>query len=255
MRVCLIQFDLSWHEPQSNRAKVDLLLQNLELETGTVVVLPEMFTTGFSMQGGDLAESMTGDTLSWLKERSHDLQCHIAGSLIIRDDIGLYNRLVWVSNGVLIGQYDKKHLFGKAGEDKSYQPGTKNVMISAGGWKWRPLICYDLRFPVWSRNVDGYDALLYVANWPSVRREAWRQLLIARAIENQCYVVAVNRTGADPNDLEYVGDSLVIDPYGAIVADLGNKEIAQVVSLDKQRLDTCRSRLPFLRDRDHFQLL
>ena len=255
MKVCLVQFDIAWHQPIQNLDKLSGLLAKADSDVD-VVVLPEMFTTGFSMQSEMLAETKHGNSIAWMIEQSNRLSSDIVGSLITDTMQGMFtNRLWWIAEGDVVGFYDKRHLFAKAGEDAYYQAGSSHTLITKGKLRFMPLICYDLRFPVWSRNSMGYDVLLYVANWPAVRRDAWRQLLIARAIENQSYVIGVNRVGRDGKGLDYAGDSMVVDPYGTVVADQGNKEGVMHVSLEKAIIENCREQLPFLRDQDAFELL
>jgi predicted amidohydrolase len=226
-----------------------------------LVVLPEMFTTGFSMKPEQLAENMDGDTLAWMKQTARDNKVILTGSMIAEQEGNYYNRLVWMLPNGQFGTYDKRHLFAFAEEDKHYTSGTKRLIASVNGWKVHLLVCYDLRFPVWARqqfDEQGnyeYDVLVYVANWPEKRSTAWKSLLQARAIENQCYVVGVNRVGKDANDIIYSGDSMVIDPLGEILYQKANEEDVATLTLDKDHLDAVRKRFPFWRDADNFDIL
>jgi predicted amidohydrolase len=226
-----------------------------------LVVLPEMFTTGFSMKPEQLAENMEGDTLAWMKQTARDNKVILTGSMIAEQEGNYYNRLVWMLPNGQFGTYDKRHLFAFAEEDKHYTSGTKRLIASVNGWKVHLLVCYDLRFPVWARqqfDEQGnyeYDVLVYVANWPEKRSTAWKSLLQARAIENQCYVVGVNRVGKDANDIIYSGDSMVIDPLGEILYQKANEEDVATLTLDKDHLDAVRKRFPFWRDADNFDIL
>lgn len=261
--ISLIQTSLFWENKQEN---IKLLMNKINglKEQSHIIVLPEMFTTGFSMNPAAFAESMHGDTILWLQEISRKKKSIVTGSIIIEensnDTIKYYNRLVWMQPDGKYGYYDKRHLFGYAGEDKHYTAGHQRIIFSVGGWKILPLICYDLRFPVWSRQQSEngnpeYDILLYVANWPAKRSHAWRSLLIARAIENQCYVVAVNRIGNDGNNIPHEGHSMVVDPLGDILFDGKDEEITQTLSLSRSHLEKCRQQFPFLKDADYFKLL
>ena len=234
-----------------------------------VVVLPEMFSTGFSMNPAKLAEPMHGETVEWMKEIAAKKRIILTGSLIVEEEGMYYNRLLWVLPNGQIGQYDKRHLFAYAQEDKFYAPGNRRLIASVKGWKINLQICYDLRFPVWARqsapplptveqmekgleNKPEYDLLIYVANWPEKRSLAWKSLLVARAIENQSYVVGVNRTGTDGNEIYYSGDSMIVDPLGNILYSKEHEEDVFSTTLNREELDRIRSRFPFLRDADNF---
>ncbi|MDB5230505.1 MAG: amidohydrolase [Chitinophagaceae bacterium] len=221
-----------------------------------IVVLPEMFTTGFSMNPRLLAEPMSGQTVAWMKRISSEKKVIITGSIIIEEEGNYYNRLIWMLPNGEYGFYDKRHRFAYAGEDKEYTAGNKRLIASVNGWKINLQVCYDLRFPVWARQAPGntpeYDVLVYVANWPEKRGHAWRTLLQARAIENQCYVIGVNRVGEDGNKIIYAGDSMVIDPLGEILYQKTNEEDICTISLDKKHLEEIRAKMPFLKDADNF---
>jgi len=257
--VSLVQTDLVWENKEANLRHLEAQLHSLRGKT-QVVVLPELFSTGFSMQTTKLAEPMEGPTVQWMRTLARELQLIITGSLMIEEGGNYYNRLLWVLPNGTIGQYDKRHLFAYAGEDRYYQKGAKRLIASVNGFKVNLQICYDLRFPVWARqqSQEGqpeYDLLLYVANWPERRRLAWMQLLQARAIENQCYVIGVNRVGEDGNQIYHSGDSMVIDPLGEILFTQKDKACIHTVTLRKEHLQQTRNQFPFLRDADGFELI
>ena len=206
------------------------------------------------MQVGKLAETMEGNTVSWMLDTARQMNAAIIGSLIILDHGRYYNRLIWVTPDGKVQWYDKRHLFSMGEEHLHYTPGNQRITLTWRNWRIRPLICYDLRFPVWSRNHDEYDLLLYVANWPSARHHVWKNLLIARALENQSWCVAVNRTGTDGMKLNYLGDSGVISPKG-IAHWQGAGELVQTFSLSKLEVEEFRAKFPVLRDRDEFEIL
>lgn len=228
-------------------------------EKAEVVVLPEMFSTGFSMKPEALAETMDGETLQWMKRVAAERKIILTGSVIIEEEGNYYNRLIWMLPNGQYGVYDKRHRFAYAEEDKHYTAGNKRLIASVKGWKINLLICYDLRFPVWARQQAQpgemeYDLLIYVANWPERRVQAWKTLLQARAIENQSYVVGVNRVGDDGNDVHYSGESMVIDPLGEILYTKKDAEDIFTIELDKKHLDTVREKFPFWKDADDFMI-
>lgn len=253
MKITLIQTVLAWESPAENREHFTQLINTID-ETD-LIVLPEMFSTGFTMNPEAAAESMDGETVMWMKQLSAEKNCAITGSMVIEEDGNYYNRLLFVEPEGKIHTYDKRHLFTLAGEEKVYTAGTRRAVINYRGWKICPLVCYDLRFPVFSRNTEDYDLLLYVANWPEVRIAAWDTLLKARAIENMCYVAGVNRVGQDANGHNYPGHSVVIDYLGNETANAGNTEEVITVLLDKDLLAASRQKFGFLNDRDSFTLL
>ena len=251
LRVSLIQTDLVWNDPTANRARFTTKLAALAGRTD-LVILPEMFTTGFSMDVAERAEAHPGPTLTWLREQSASLDAAVVGSVMVRDGADYRNRLYWAEPGGRALHYDKKFLFKTAGEHEHYTPGTETLTVAYRGWKIRPLVCYDLRFPEWSRNdpADPYDLLLYVASWPAPRAYDWRTLLAARAIENQAYVAAVNRVGEDGAGLRYRGDSTIIDPGPrSRLVSLAEAPATVTVLLELDGLRALRRRLPFLADR------
>ncbi len=229
-------------------------------EKTEVVVLPEMFSTGFSMKPELLAETMEEETVQWMKRVAAERKIILTGSVIIKDKENYYNRLIWMLPNGQYGVYDKRHRFAFAGEDKHYTAGTKRLIASVKGWKINLQVCYDLRFPVWARQQSQpegpeYDVIIYVANWPERRSHAWKTLLQARAIENQCYVMGVNRVGNDGNAIYHSGDSMIIDPMGEVLYHKKDEEDVFTISLDKKHLETTRKKLPFLKDADEFMIL
>ncbi|MBT8257982.1 MAG: amidohydrolase [Bacteroidia bacterium] len=254
LNIALVQTDLVWEEASTNRARFEKLIS--ELVAGTdLIVFPEMFTTGFTMFPEEVAESMKGDSLKWMKKVATDYKLGICGSLVIEENGNFFNRFVLVDESGKVYAYDKRHTFTLSGEDKSYQAGDKKVIIDFKGWKICPQVCYDLRFPVWSRNVEDYDLLIYVANWPQQRIDAWDALLKARGIENMCYCIGVNRIGTDGNGYEFNGHSVAYDGLGNRLTDFETgKAGLKIVSLNKEHLEDIRDRLRFLEDRDSFSL-
>jgi predicted amidohydrolase len=219
LKLALFQTDIIWEDIDANLNALSKKLEGM-LEDVDAVILPEMFVTGFTMRSRDLAEEMNGKSITWMQMASDRYNCAISGSLIIRYQDNYFNRFIWMDPGGKITTYDKRHLFSIGGEHKHYTPGKSNTIIEVNNFRIRPQICYDLRFPVWSRNTDNYDLLLYVTNWPAVRRDVWISLLKARALENQAYVIGVNRVGKDGMGIDYVGDSLAYNAKGQIIASL-----------------------------------
>ena len=255
LHITLIQPDIVWEDKKANLERYEATLSSI---TGPkqVVVLPEMFSTGFSMAPGRLAEPMDGPTVRWMADMAVKHRIILTGSLIIEEGGKHYNRMLWVQPDGRIGTYDKRHLFAYADEDKHYTPGDTRQIAQVNGWRINLLICYDLRFPVWARNLGAeYDVLLYVANWPEKRSLAWRTLLQARAIENQCYVVGVNRVGTDGSGFVYKGESSVFGPLGETLWQQADVATWHTVTLDKAEIEQTRTSLPFLNDADKFMLL
>lgn len=254
LRVSLIQSTLVWENRNANLAQFTSLLSDLKGKTD-LVVLPEMFTTGFTMHAAEYAEATEAQTLTWMRQQAAALDAALTGSIIVQDGDTYFNRLLWVYPDGSYVTYDKRHLFSYAGEHQHYSHGTKRALISWKDFLICPFICYDLRFPVWSRNTDAYDLAIYVANWPSARIDAWRTLLKARAIENQCFVIGVNITGQDGNGLEYPGGSSAFDYTGAELLHAGSQVGVYTVTLDLNPMQQFRSRFHFLRDRDRFEII
>ena len=254
LKVTLVQTELVWEDPTANRTHFDGLLTPLVGATD-IVVLPEMFTTGFTMAGARLAEAMDGPSVDWLRSKAAHLKAHIAGSLIIGAAEKVYNRLVWATPEGAVYSYDKRHLFRMSGEHRHYDAGETLLTVPVGAWRIRPFICYDLRFPVWTRNCDqAYDVALFVANWPAPRAAHWAALLKARAIENQVYVAGVNRVGRDGNGHAYAGDSMVLDPQGQVVFGAQDQSVVHTVDLDQKALEEYRQAFPAWRDADAWPL-
>lgn len=254
LKVAIIQTNLIWEHPAENRLQLEKKIKAIS-ETVDVIVLPEMFTSGFTMNPKAVAEPMNGETLVWLKALAKATNAAITGSLVIVENNQYYNRSVFVFPDGNVETYDKRHTFTLAGEHQVYTAGTSKNIIAYKGWKICPLICYDLRFPVWARNVENYEVLLYVANWPKPRISAWDGLLKARAIENMSYCIGVNRVGLDANSLEYSGHSAAYDALGEQLTHLEpNKEQTAIITLSKLHIETYRNTLKFLNDRDHFTL-
>lgn len=254
LRITTVQADLIWQNKAANLEKFDKILRSPLRGETDVIVLPEMFTTGFSMSPETLAEPMNGATVAFLKEKSHALDAAITGSFICEENGKFYNRLVWMQPDGQFWTYDKRHLFSLANEQNHYTAGSERLQIEWRGWRICPMICYDLRFPAWSRNVapDFYDVLIYVANWPERRRVPWQALLTARAIENQAFVVGVNRVGADGNDISHSGDTKIVDFAGENLFQRAHTEGVETTTLLKSDLMDFRKKFAFLADQDPF---
>lgn len=259
LTITTIQTNLHWEDKKANLAMLENKINGIQEKT-EIVVLPEMFSTGFSMQPALFAETMDGDTVQWMKKIAATKKIILTGSVIIEEAGHFFNRLIWMLPNGQFGVYDKRHRFAFAGEDNFYTAGTKRLIASVKGWKINLQVCYDLRFPVWARQqsqAEGpeYDVLMYVANWPERRSHAWKTLLQARAIENQSYVVGVNRVGNDGNNIYHSGDSMIIDPMGEVLYTKQNEEDIHSITLEKEALQSVRDKLPFLKDADGFMLL
>ena len=253
MKVALIQTNLIWENPLENRGHLAQKITGF-MEDVDLMVLPEMFSTGFTMRPKAVAETMEGETIAWLKHLAKAKNCAITGSLIVTENGKYFNRLVFVFPDGKIQKYDKRHLFTLAGESKEFTAGTDKLIVEYKGWKICPLICYDLRFPVFSRNTDDYDVLIFVANWPDKRANAWNTLLQARAIENMSYVIGVNRIGTDENKNHYSGDSQVVDAMGNYLVKPHQSDEVVIVNLDKKVQDRNRKKFGFLNDADSFEI-
>ena len=267
-----IQTTLHWEDVAANLNMFEEKIKNISNKT-EIIVLPEMFSTGFSMNPEEIAETMDGETVKWMKRIALEKKIILTGSIIIEDK-GIpaspagrhFNRLIWMLPNGQYGYYDKRHLFAYAGEDETFTPGTQRLIASVKGWKVNLLVCYDLRFPVWSRQtpslltekeigaVAEYDVLIYVANWPERRIHAWKTLLQARAIENQCYVIGLNRVGKDGNEIYYSGESMAVDPMGEVLYTKAHEEDIFTITLSKEKLEEIRTRLPFWKDADNFKI-
>lgn len=253
MKIAIIQSDLIWENPKANRVYFEEKINNLTEKTD-LIVLPEMFSTGFTMNPSAVAETMQGETVLWMQLLAKAKKTAITGSVVIEESGNFYNRMLFVFPSGEIQFYDKKHLFTLAGEDKVYTAGNQKLIVDYLGWKICPMVCYDLRFPVFSRNTENYDLLLYVASWPEKRIHAWDALLKARAIENMSYTVGVNRIGVDANGHQYSGHSQVLDCLGEYLLQPNESENVFLVELDREKMLETRKKFDFLNDRDLFQL-
>ncbi len=253
MKISLIQTPLSWHDAQANRDYIERKID--ALDPADLIVLPEMFTTGFTMHPQQVSEPMSGPTVNWMQAMAKLKNAAITGSVVISEHGNFYNRLLFVRPDGAVETYDKRHLFTLAGENNAYTAGRDKLIVDYRGWKICLLICYDLRFPVFSRNVENYDLLVYVANWPKPRIAAWDALLTARAIENMAYTVGVNRVGQDANGHEYVGHSQIIDALGQHVVAPDENESVLSADLSRDNLEDVRAKFGFLNDRDRFKVL
>lgn len=254
LKIALVQFDIVWESVAENCWKIEQMVCDYKSEID-ILVLPETFNSGFSMNPEKLAESIDGNSVEWMKYLATRRKLVVCGSIFIYEKGKYFNRFYWVEPEGKIVTYDKRHLFSMGGEDKAFTHGSSHTIIRYKGWKIFPQICYDLRFPVWSRNTHSYDLMINVANWPSSRSEVWKTLLKARAMENQCYVVAVNRIGIDGKGIEYSGDSSVIDPKGIKIFKAENREIIETVSIDLHHLHAFRKKFDTLKDGDKFELV
>jgi len=268
LTITTVQADLRWEDKAANLQRFEEKIGGIREHT-EIVVLPEMFSTGFSMRPEALAEKMDGPTMAWMKGVAAQKRIILTGSIIIEEDGHYFNRLIWMLPNGQFGYYDKRHRFAYAGEDEHYTAGHKRLIASVKGWRINLLVCYDLRFPVWSRQAKEaarrkdpsgpdeapeFDMMIYVANWPQRRIHAWKTLLTARAIENQSYVVGVNRVGNDGNNIYHSGDSLIIGPLGEVLYHQSGEEAVFTYTFQKEQLDEVRSRYPFWRDADHFSI-
>ncbi len=253
MRVVYYQQDIFWEDTDANLKKISAILSKMEKDVD-LFILPEMFHAGFTMDPGKVAEEIDGNVVSFLKESATKYNITILGSAVIVDNGNYYNRLLAVNPDGVIGKYDKRHLFSVGGEDRNYKPGNERLIINVGKVRVLPLICYDLRFPVWSRSKNDYDILIYIANWPASRSEVWKTLLKARAIENQCYVVGVNRIGKDAS-VSYSGDSMVLDAKGKVISNAYDREGLFYADLDMNSLQEFRNKFPVWKDADDFNII
>jgi predicted amidohydrolase len=259
LTVTTIQTALHWEDVTANLEMLEKKISTVNGKT-EIIILPEMFSTGFSMKPQQLAEAMDGATLQWMKRIAVEQKIILTGSVIIKESGAFFNRLIWMLPNGQYGIYDKRHLFAYAGEHNNYTAGNKRFIASVKGWKINLQVCYDLRFPVWARqqpvtDEPEYDVLIYVANWPEKRMTAWVTLLRARAIENQCYVIGVNRVGNDGNNIYHSGESMIVDPMGDIIYYKKDAEDIFTTTLDKNHLQSVREKIPFLKDADHFMII
>lgn len=253
MKTALLQLDIAWQDKEANRARIESIVMESALRDA-LILLPEMFTTGFCHHPQPVAETMDGETILWMQKLASQTRSALAGSLIIHDGHAYRNRLVFVPPTGQVQWYDKRHLFTIDGEETAYKSGNHRLVVTFEDWRICFQICYDLRFPVWSRNREDYDLLVYSANWPAARSEVWYTLLRARAIENQCIVAGVNRTGVDGNQIRYHGGSVVVDPRGAMVAEAGDNQTLLCSEINLNELQVFRNRFPAWKDRDEYTL-
>ncbi|MCC6251739.1 MAG: amidohydrolase [Bacteroidia bacterium] len=262
LAVSIIQTSLAWHNREANLLRIEELINKINTPT-QLIVLPEMFSSGFTMEPHKVADTPNGEVTQWMQLMAAKKKAVITGSVVVHDNGKYYNRLLWVLPDGTSLQYDKRHLFRMANENSFYDSGNSKLIATINKWTICPLVCYDLRFPVWSRNFSSknntnsplYDVLIYVASWPEVRSHAWKSLLVARAIENQCYVIGVNRVGTDGNNITYSGDSVIIDPLGKVISNiLPNEENTETLSLDFDYLNKLRSTFPVINDADSFTI-
>jgi predicted amidohydrolase len=254
LKITVIQSDLIWEEPNQNIINFTEKIEKVNDEVD-IFLLPEMFTSGFTMNPEHVAETMTGESIKWMLDISAKTNTAVGGSLVITEAGNYFNRFVFAKPDGTLDHYDKRHTFTLAGEDKVYKAGNEKRVIEFRGWKICPLVCYDLRFPVWARNVENYDLLIYVANWPKPRISAWDALLKARSIENMCYCIGVNRVGLDANAYEYPGHSAVYNGLGQKISNIkDDQEQIEVVTLSKSHIQNIRGKLKFLEDKDNFSL-
>ena len=252
--ITAIQTHLYWKKRDKNIVHFNNLIN--QIDNTDIILLPELFNTAFSINDSNLAEEMNGKTISWMKLKSEEKNCAISGTLLIKENNKIYNRLIWISKGGTLYTYDKYHLFSLIKEEKYITKGEKRIIIEEQGWKFCPLICYDLRFPVFSRNNIDYDVLIYLASWPVKRIDAWSALLKARSIENQCYTIGVNRIGEDGNGVLFNGNSKVFDAFGKeLCSGIANQEKILKVEICKEKLQLQRRQMNFLKDRDIFTIL
>ena len=263
LTITIIQTNLHWEDKILNLAMLEEKINSIDKKT-EVVVLPEMFSTGFSMKAKELAETMNGETVAWMRRIAAKKKIILTGSLIIVENEQYFNRLIWMLPNGQMGLYDKRHLFAFAGEDQYYTAGNKRLIASVKGWKINLLVCYDLRFPVWSRQGQHggdekqhpeYDVLIYVANWPEKRIQMWKTLLQARAIENQSFCIGVNRVGNDGNSIYHSGNSMIVDPLGKVLFQQNDNETIHTITLEKEELETIRHKMPFWLDADPFIII
>ena len=262
--ITTIQTNLHWENKTANLEMLEKKVLGIAEKTN-VVLLPEMFSTGFSMQPALFAETMEGETVNWMRQLAKQKNIILGGSIMVSENDVYFNRFIWMQPNGQFGFYDKRHCFSLAGEDQHYGSGNKRTIASVGGWKINLQVCYDLRFPVWSRQQlqqdeqnnfnPEYDVLVYVANWPERRSSAWKTLLQARAIENQSFVFGVNRVGNDGNQIYHSGDTMVVDPMGEVLYQNSHNEVVHTITIEKNKLKEVREKLPFWKDGDHFLLV
>ncbi|GAH46906.1 unnamed protein product [marine sediment metagenome] len=254
LKITIVQANIHWENKKENMEMFSHMIRNMAQHTD-LVILPEMFSTGFSMKPALLSEHVNGPTVHWMDEIAREHNAVVTGSIIFSEKNKFLNRLIWMPPEGDYDYYDKRHLFRMGEENQRYSAGNRKLITNWKGWRFRPLVCYDLRFPVWSRNINDYDMLIYIANWPEARRKVWKSLLVARALENQAYVVGVNRVGVDGRDISYAGESMIVGPRGNIVSKISaHKESIETVSLSLDDLITFREKFPVHLDADNFRI-
>lgn len=256
LKITVFQGYLFWENTDKNLQNISLRLSGGIREKTDLIILPEMFSTGFTMNAESLAEPMDGKTTKWMHQVAVQYDCAVTGSIIIKENDKYYNRLIWMRPDGSYEHYDKRHLFALGKEHNTYTPGTQKLFVDLNGWRICPVICYDLRFPVWLRNLaeNPYDLLIVVANWPERRALHWRTLLPARAVENQAYVIGLNRVGHDGNEVYHSGDSTCIDPNGNVVYYKRDEDDVYTFSIIADEVKKARRALPFLKDADEFEI-
>lgn len=255
LKVTIVQTNLEWEDIDANLSNFSKRLEVIEPSSTDLIVLPEMFNTGFTMNASSVAETMNGKTMEWMAKLAAEKKAVITGSIVVKQDNKFYNRLIWMRPDGSSEYYNKRHTFRMAEENKTYASGDQKLIVELAGWRICLLVCYDLRFPVWSRNTGDYDLLIYVANWPERRSHAWRSLLIARAIENQAYTVGVNRIGKDGKDIDYSGYSVVLNPKGEPTSNTkANVESVETITLSYQEIENYRREFPVALDADKFRI-
>jgi len=254
LKITIVQTNIHWEDKNENMEMFSHIIRDMAQHTD-LVILPEMFSTGFSMRPSLIAEAINGPTVSWMGKIARQFNAVVTGSIIIKENKDFFNRLIWMPPEGNYEYNDKRHLFRMGEENLKYSAGNRKLITNWKGWRFRPLVCYDLRFPVWSRNRNDYDMLIYVANWPEARRKVWKNLLVARAMENQAYVVGVNRVGIDGRDISYAGDSMIVDPRGNIVSEISTyDESVKTISLSLNELIAFREKFPVHLDADDFRI-
>lgn len=253
LKVLTVQPDVGWKDIKGNLSKFSVMLSELQWNPD-LILFPEMFQTGFCTDPVDIAETMNGQTVRWMKRTAETYKCALAGSLVVKDGRQFFNRLVYIDQFENLSWYDKRHLFTIEGEELNYTPGRKRFIVPLNGWYINFQICYDLRFPVWARNRNDYDVLVNLANWPATRNDVWTTLLRARAIENQSFVIGVNRVGSDYNKIKYDGNSLVMDPKGNLVSSKSSEEGLLTATLSWEFLEKFRNDFPVWKDSDEFEI-
>lgn len=253
LQISIVQSDIYWQDCDKNLQQYSEKISAIDNETD-LIILPEVFNAGFNNDPVEVAEEMDGKTMKWMAEEAKSKDCVITGSIPIKENNNYYNRLIWMRPDGTYEQYDKRHLFRISKEYNTYSGGDKRLIVDYKGWKILPQICFDLRFPVWSRNTMDYDLAIYIANWPEVRSHAWKSLLVARAIENQCYVIGVNRVGEGKRGEYHAGDSMVVDPLGRKIIKVSRVETEHTLVLSKEVIKKTREELPFLEEREEFEI-